>query len=228
MRTPLVCILLLLLSCATFARADEWRLWNSYDVKFPLIKDKIYWDTYLETRWGDDVSRLDNYRFYLGPEFKVNKWLDVATKYGIVEKWSDEWNTEHRFMLYATPKCKLSYFGVDKFGLGDLSIKLGNRLAWRITHYADHTYTWRYRFFPTISYPLIKTEKLTLSPYVSNYFYFNLANGIEYQYNRTYAGVSLKLLKHVALKFYYMRLYTKSAGEWIPSNVVGTSVGYAF
>jgi hypothetical protein len=157
--------------------------------------------------------------------------LTVGLQYGNIQEGDPgDFHTEHRFMYFITPKFKLSDLGMERWKLGPTTVTLENRLDWRIRHYKPHVQTWRYRFKPELAYPVYNTEKLTVSPYVSDAFYFDFTDGIGFNQNRIYGGLKLALLKHIKLGFYYMRKLDRSGngGPWTGTNVLGTSAGYDF
>jgi len=211
--------------------ADDWRMWNTYSFKLPVIKKKVDLNGIFETRFRDDMDEFYHYHFYVGPDYYPWRWLILGMQYGNIQEGEPgEFNTEHRLMFFVTPKFKLADLGVDKFALGNLSLNLQNRLDLRIRYYKDHVYTWRYRFYPKLSYPVFKSEKLTISPYVANAFYFDLTNNIAFNQNRVYGGLSFQFSKHLSFDWYYMRLAERSGrgGNWTGSNVCGTAVAYNF
>jgi hypothetical protein len=226
------CILAFVTAAATsVCSADDWQMWNKYNIGVPVIKDKLFIKGTFETRFRDDLDEFFRYHFYIGPDYKLYKWLTLGLRYGNIQSGDPgDFHTEHRLMQYVTPKFKLADLGVQKYYLGPLTLNLENRLDWRIRHDKEYVYTWRYRIYPKFSYPVYKTEKLTISPYVGNAFYFDFTDGIAYNQNRIYAGLSFKMLQHIGMGFYYMRLASRSGsgGPWTGAHVIGTQLGYDF
>lgn len=211
--------------------ADDWNMWNKYSFKLPVIKKKLDLNGVFETRFREDMDELYRYNFYVGPDYHLYKWLTLGWQYGNVQEGEPgEFHTEHRFMHFVTPKFKLRDFGVDRYGLGDFSLNLENRLDWRIRQKATFQNTWRYRFYPKLSYPVYKRERLEVAPYVADAFYFDFTDGIGFNQNRIYGGLTFKLFKHLNLDMYYMRLATRkgAGGDWTGGHVIGTGVGYNF
>ena len=217
--------------CSAAGAADDWQMWNTYNFRLPVIEKKLFLKGAFETRFRDDLDEFYRYQFEMGPDYKPFKWLTLSLYYRIIQEGDPgDFHTEHRIIPQVTPKFMLSDFGIDRYYLGPLTLSLQNRLEWRIRHYQSHVNTWRYRFYPKLSYPVFKTEKLTLSPYVGNAFYFDFTNGVGYNQNRLYCGLSFNLFKQVGLNLYYMRLAKRSGngGDWTGSHVIGTGVGYDF
>lgn len=233
MRRRLGCsVLLLLCSASILSAADDWQMWNTYGFKLPVFKKKAALVGSMDTRFRDDMDEFFRYHFYIGPDYYPWKWLTLGIQYGNIQQKpvGGEFQTEHRIMYFVTPKFSLADVGVEKYGLGDFNLNLQNRLDQRIRHYADHTYTWRYRFYPKLSYPVYKNKYVTVSPYVADAFYFDFTDGIAFNTNRIYGGWNFKVFDHIGLDLYYMRLAERSGrgGPWTCSNVVGTGVNYEF
>jgi len=233
MRLNLACCMLGLLCAASSARAaDDWQMWNDFALKVPLIKDKLDLNGIYDMRFRDDMDEFYRYHFYVGPDYYPYKWLTLGLQYGNVQQKpvDVDFQTEHRFMYFVTPKFTLGDVGLEKPVLKDLKFTLQNRLEWRIRHYAAFEDTWRYRFYPKISYPVYKGEKLDVSPYVGDAFYFPLDDGIYFNENRLYSGLVFKLYKHLSFDFYYMYDNTRPGrgGDWTGANVLGSMVTYEF
>jgi hypothetical protein len=217
-------IFLALFASAVYA-ADDLSMWNKYSFKLSVIPKKLFLKGKFETRFRDDLDEFFRYHFYIGPDYKPWKWLTLGLQYGNIQSGDPgDFHTEHRLMYYATPKFKLAELGFDQWHLGSTTLTLQNRLDLRIRHNKDHVYTWRYRFYPKLSYPVYKTENLTFSPYVGDAFYFDFTDGIAFNQNRIYTGLSIGVAKHTTLDFYYMRLDSRSGsgGNWTGENVIGT------
>jgi hypothetical protein len=211
--------------------ADDWRMWNTYSFKLPLVKNRVDLNASMDTRFRDDMDEFYRYHFYVGPDFLLNKFLTMGWQYGNIQEGDPgDFHTEHRFMHFLTPKFKLKDLGLKDSPLGDFSFNLQNRLDWRFRYFKEHKNTWQYRFYPKVSYPVYKGEKLEISPYVGDAFYFDLTNGIAFRQNRIYSGLAFKLFKHLTLEWYYMRLAERSGrgGPWDCSHVIGTVANYAF
>jgi len=228
----LVCGAMLALCAASVGwGADDWMMWNTYSFKLPVIKKKVDLNGIFETRFRDDMDEFFRYHFYVGPDYYPWKWLTLGIQYGNIQSGDPgDFKTEHRIMYFVTPKVKLSDFCLEKLPLGDLNLSVQNRLDQRIRFYADHTCTWRYRFYPKLSYPVFKRKKLEIAPYVGDAFYFDFTNNIAFNQNRVYSGLTFKLFEYLNLDFYYMRYAERSGrgGDWTCSNVVGTGVAYNF
>ncbi|MDD5557087.1 MAG: DUF2490 domain-containing protein [bacterium] len=232
MRTGMLWGAALLLCAAPAARAaDDWNMWNSYAFKLPVVERRLDLRGSFETRFRDDMDEFFRYHFYIGPDYHPSRWLTLGWQYGNVQEGAPgDFHTEHRFMHFLTPKFKGKDVGLKDTPLGDLSVSLQNRLEWRIRHHKDHLHTWRYRFYPKVSYPVYKGERVEVSPYVADAFYFDLADGAAYNQNRVYGGLSFRILGRVDLDLYYMRLATRSGagGDWTGGHILGSGITYTF
>jgi hypothetical protein len=212
--------------------ADDWQMWNTYSFKLPVIKKRVDLNGIFETRFRDDMNEFFRYHFYVGPDYYPFKWLTLGFQYGNVQQKpvGGDFQTEHRFMYFVTPKFTLADLGLKDSPLSDFRFNLQNRLEWRHRSFYAFTNTWRYRFYPKLSYPVFKSEKLDISPYVGDAFYFPLEDNIAFNENRLYGGLTFKLYKQLGLDFYYMRQATRSGrgGDWTGNNVIGTAVSYDF
>ncbi|HOE27055.1 MAG: DUF2490 domain-containing protein [Candidatus Aureabacteria bacterium] len=216
---------------ATVCAGDDWKMWNKYAFKLPLVKKKADLNASFETRFREDIDEFYRYQFYMGPDYHLYPWLTLGWQYGNIQEGEPgEFRTEHRFMHFVTPRFKLRDLGIERHGLGDLACTLENRLDWRIRPHKAHRNSWQYRIYPKISYPIVKRERFQISPFVADAFYFDLADGIAYRQNRIYGGLSFKLLAHLNLDVYYMRLAERAGrgGDWDGGHVIGTGVSYAF
>ena len=229
MRTLVICIVAFVLATPLAAMgADDWGTWNDYALRLSIIEEKLYLRGSFQTRFRDDLNEFFYYHFYFGPEYKPLKWLTLSAQYGNVTSGAPgDFHTEHRPMFFVTPSFSLADLGIDREGpLGPLNLQLQNSLWWRIRPYAAHEQTWRYSIFPTLSYPILRTEKLVVSPYVGNDFYCDFTNGMTYDENRLYGGCRFRLFKKVVLNLFYMRrsLRPWSGGEWTGSHIIGTGL----
>lgn len=233
MRLTIACgILCLLCASASAQEQGDWQMWNDFALKVPLIKDRLDLNGIYDMRFRDDVDEFYRYHFYVGPDYYPWKWLTLGLQYGNVQQKPEggEFQTEHRFMYFVTPKFSLGDVGIDAPVAKDLKLTLQNRLEWRHRSYADFVDTWRYRFYPKVSYPIYKGGKLDVSPYVGDAFYFPLEDSIYFNENRIYSGLVFKLYKHLSLDFYYMYDVTRKGrgGDWNCANVLGSVATYEF
>jgi len=225
-------VLLLFCSATALLADDDWQMWNDYAIKYPLIKNKVDMNGIFDTRFRNDMDEFFRYHFYVGPDYYPWKWLTLGFQYGNVEQKpaGGDFQTEHRFMYFVTPKFTLGDLGIKNSFLSDFKFTLQNRLEWRYRYYYVFKNTWRYRFYPKISYPVFKSKYLEISPYVGDALYFPLEDSIAFNENRLYNGVVFKLCKHLSLDFYYMRQATRTGrgGDWTGNNVIGTIATYEF
>ena len=103
----------LLLSCSATALLadDDWQMWNDYAIKYPLIKNKVDMNGIFDTRFRNDMDEFFRYHFYVGPDYYPWKWLLLGFQYGNVEQKpaGGDFQTEHRFMWFVTPKFSLGF-----------------------------------------------------------------------------------------------------------------------
>jgi len=227
--------LLMLLACSGGWATEPSEMWNTYSVDFPLLKDRsVYWETLFETRFNDDMSHLFHYQFYIGPMWKCSKYLDLGIKYGYIEEEkAGEFELENRMMLYIRPRCRLSDLGVTTWP-GKISLTLENRVDFQWRSSMDPCFSWRFRVYPSVSYPVYESEELTITPYLRQAVYFQFADGLSEDIYvsqlRTYAGVSLLIYQHTTISVYYMwhESRSKPDAEWKGCNILGTTIGYRF
>ena len=209
--------------------ADDWGMRNEYSFRIPVFKDRLDLNASMHTRWRDDMDEFYRYGFYAGPDFHLGRHLAAGVRYGNIQEGEPgEFRTEHRLRQLLTPKFKLEDLGGGDSLLGAMSFALQNRLDLRIRRHADHENTWKYRFYPKVSYPVYKAEKIAISPYAGNAFYFDLTDGIAYNENKTYGGLSFRLFKQFTVDCYYMRSVERNGagGPWTGRHWVGTAVNF--
>ncbi len=212
--------------------ADDWQMWNDYAIKVPVIKNKVDMNGIFDTRFRNDMDEFYRYHFYVGPDYYPWKWLTLGFQYGNVQQKpvGGDFQTEHRFMWFVTPKFTLADLGLKDNPLGGFKFNIQNRLEWRHRDFYNLKNTWRYRLYPKVSYPVFKRDNLEISPYVGDAFYFPMERSIAFNENRLYNGLVFKLYKHLSLDFYYMNDNTRSGrgGDWTGANVLGSVVTYEF
>ena len=227
------CGAMLALCAASIAlAADDWQMWNTYAFKLPVIKKKVDLNGIFETRFRDDMDEFYRYHFYVGPDYYPWKWLTLGIQYGNIQQKPEggDFETEHRIMYFVTPKAQLSDFCMKGARLWDFSLSVHNWLYYFIVLCSYEIYTWRYKLYPKLSYPVYKGEKFEIAPYAADAFYFPLEDGISFNDNRVYGGLGFKLCEWLGLDFYYMWRVTRPGrgGDWTGHDTVGTSVCYNF
>lgn len=215
-KTGLFFLLLLGLSLIAVERAsarDDWESWNTLKFK-KAINKKVDLNISLEARFQDDMDEFYFGGIQIGPEFKINKYLNISPSYFWVNsKAKGHFQDEHRYILDGINKLKISVF------------KLENRLR---LEYRDlrslERFRYRYRF--KIGLPT-KFFNRSVTPYISEeIFYEERIN--EFNQNRFSTGVSLNIIKGVDFDIYYLLRSDRTGRDWSERNVLGTSLSFSF
>lgn len=125
-----------------------------------------------------------------------------------------EWKQENRPHLNITLKGRL-------FDLG-----LSSRSRFEYRDRENKKDLWRYRNKVTVKFPLELTS-FKLQPYLADEVFINFDEE-DFNKNRLYAGLSLKLSKNIKGEVYYLWQSSKSGGDWKDINVLGTGLKFYF
>lgn len=210
-------IIILLTSEICFATDDgDFQYWSSADVSLDIDKDwKVTFAE--EFRLGDDAGHLYYHHSDIGFVYKsLADWIDLGFNYRqVFERDSkDKWRQENRPHLNVMLKGKL--FGLD----------LSDRSRFEYRDRENKKDLWRYRNKVTVKFPLELTS-LKLQPYLAEEVFINFDEE-DFNRNRLYAGLSLKLSKNIKGEVYYLWQSSKSGGDWKDINVLGTGLKFYF
>lgn len=211
-------ITILLTSEICFAVDDgDFQYWSSANVSLDIDKDwKITFAE--EFRLGDDAGRLYYHHSDIGFVYKsLADWIDLGFNYKQVFERTNsegEWKQENRPHLNITLKGRL-------FDLG-----LSSRSRFEYRDRENKKDLWRYRNKVTVKFPLELTS-LKLQPYLADEVFINFDEE-DFNRNRLYAGLSLKLSKNIKGEVYYLWQSSKSGGDWKDINVLGTGLKFYF
>lgn len=211
-------ITILLTSEICFATDDgDFQYWSSANVSLDIDKDwKITFAE--EFRLGDDAGHLYYHHSDIGFVYKsLADWIDLGFNYKQVFERTDsegEWKQENRPHLNITLKGRL-------FDLG-----LSSRSRFEYRDRENKKDLWRYRNKVTVKFPLELTS-LKLQPYLADEVFINFDEE-DFNKNRLYAGLSLKLSKNIKGEVYYLWQTSKSGGDWKDINVLGTGLKFYF
>ena len=210
-------ITIVLISGVCFAYDDEgFQYWSTANVTFDSDKDwKITFEE--EFRFGDDGGHLYYQHSDLGFVYKsLADWIDLGFNYRQVfeEDSKDKWRQENRPHLNVMLKGKL--FGLD----------LSDRSRFEYRDRESKKDLWRYRNKVSVKFPLELTS-LKLQPYLADEVFINFDEE-DFNRNRLYAGLSLKLSKNIKGEVYYLWQSSKSGGDWKDINVLGTGLKFYF
>lgn len=194
----------------------DLQYWSAAGVSFDINKD---WQVKFEEefRLGESGGHLYRHHSDLGFVYKsFADWIDVGFNYRLVREKDSErkWRRENRPHLNITLKGRLS----------DFSISSRSRLEYRDRESKDNL--WRYRNKVTLKLP-VELIGLKLKPYLADEIFIDL-DGVGYNRNRLYSGVSLKLAKGLKGEIYYLWQSDRSSGNHKYINVLGTKLKFSF
>lgn len=201
-----------------FATDDgDFQYWSSANVSLDIDKD---WTFIFEEefRLGGDAGHLYYHHSDLGFVYKsLADWIDLGFNYKQVFERTDsegKWRQENRPYLNVTLKGKL------------LGLDLSDRSRFGYRDRENKKDLWRYRNKVTVKFPLELTS-LKLQPYLADEVFINFDEE-DFNRNRLYAGLSLKLSKNIKGEVYYLWQSSKSGGDWKDINVLGTGLKFYF
>ena len=192
--------------------ADDWELWLGNTVKVK-VNDRVNLNFLEEFRMHEDMSKFYTYVLYVGPSFNINRYLDTAIWYKLVESKSEgHWEDTHRYDIDFTLKYDLNGF------------KLSNRS--RFENNVTKA-SWLYRDRMKIAKDFKILDK-KYTPYISNEFFLNMNPNDGYSENRASIGISTAFILDTKLTLYYMSRAKKKDGNWENANILGTFIGLSF
>ena len=211
----LICSGLLSGHCSAY-EDEGFQFWATTSASFDIGKD---WKAKFEEefRLGDDGGNLYYQHSDLGFAYiSLAEWIDLGLNYRqVFEKdGSGKWRQENRPHLNITLKTQL--FDLD----------LSNRSRFEYRDRENNKDVWRYRNKVTVKFPLELTS-LKLQPYVAEEVFINFDKE-DFNRNRLYSGLSLKLSKHVKGEAYYLWQSTESGGEWKDIDALGVNIKIYF
>ncbi len=216
-RFVITVIAVLLISEICFAFDDgDFQYWSKASASFDIHKDwKI---TFAEEFWlGDDAGKLYYQHSDIGFVYKsLADWIEMGFNYRQVfqKDGKDKWRQENRPHLNVTLKGKL------------LGLDLSDRSRFEYRDRENKKDLWRYRNKVTVKFPLELTS-LKLQPYLADEVFVNFDEE-DFNRNRLYVGLSLKLSKNIEAEVYYLRQSSEYGGEWEDINVLGTQLRFHF
>ncbi|MBC7901135.1 MAG: DUF2490 domain-containing protein [Saprospiraceae bacterium] len=188
---------------------EDVQSWNDVQITVPLSK-RFDFVTGFITRFGKNISRLNDGRFLIGYSWKPTKALTVSPFYMHIRARNalGRFRIEHRLHLRAAYK-----FPIKRFGLSHRS-----QFEYRLRSPRN---TWRYRPSLTFEKEIPKRFVPDAKFYVTEEPFYDSATS-KFSRNRFYVGIVKTLSKSLSLDIYYLR---QNDGFSRPGdlNVIGTS-----
>jgi len=208
--------LALIIAVSAYAYDDgDFQVWNTDVEEFKINKDaKLAFEE--EFRWGDNANEFYYHHYDAGFFYNLKQYLNVGGGYRhVYELKKGKFKLENEPYVTATLLWDLKGFKFDD----------RNRLEYR--HFDYQADSWRYRNKFTVKLPW-KFSKLEIQPYLSDEIFIGFEGASEFNQNRFSPGLSMNLSKNIKAELYYMLQTTKSSGNWIDANVLGTKLKIAF
>ena len=211
-----IAVIIVLISQASFASDEVFRLWSSVSATTELDED---WEVTFSQglRFADNASRF----YYSSSSLSLNysgfgDWIEAGDGFRKMFKKqsSNSWVSEDRPYVSVTLK------GIYK----ELDVSSRARLEFRDKE--DDKDLWRFRNRFQIEFPVRWTE-LKLQPYMSDEIFINFDEE-HFNRNRVYAGVIYEFFEHTECKFYYLFQNWKSDDKWCDMNAVGLTFSVSF
>jgi len=210
-----IAVLLIGEICFTFDDGD-FQYWSTAKFSFDIDKDRTF--TFGEEfRLGDDAGDFYRHHSDIGFVYKsLADWIDLGFNYRkVFEKDSKgKWRQENQPHLNVTLKGKL------------LGLDLSDRSRFEYRDRENKKDLWRYRNKVTVKLPLELTS-LKLQPYLADEVFINFDEE-DFNKNRLYSELSLKLSKNIKGEVYYLWQSSESGGDWKALNVLGTQLKFYF
>jgi hypothetical protein len=204
----------LILSSKVYAYDDgDFQVWNT-NAEECKITDKSKITLEEEFRWADNANIFYYHHYDLGFSYVLKKYLSVGGGYRhVYELKRGKFKPENEPYLTATFSCDFLGFKFED----------RNRLEYR--HFDYQTDSWRYRSKFTIKLPW---KLASIQPYVADEIFVGFAGIKELNQNRFSSGLGINLTRNVKGEIYYMLQSSKSAGNWVDANILGTKIKIAF
>ncbi len=191
----LILIVPLLLPAAISAQSepddDDLQLWNDLEFNIPL-NDKVVINTVGTLRLGENVSKVDSYRFTIGATYKPVKAFSLApfTTFISSRASSGRYRYEYRHGIKAR-----YMFPTKAFSLSHQS---------RVEHRSrPGRNSWRYRPSITIEKDLPESFVKGASVFLTEEPFYDSVSG-KFSRNRISAGIEKEINKKFSIELYYL------------------------
>jgi hypothetical protein len=192
--------------------ADDFEFWPGNTVKIKL-NNKVSINFLEEFRMKNDMSNFYTYVLYAGSNIKINRYIDTAIWYKLVESEKDKnWRSSHRYDVDL----------ILKYDLGNYRLSNRSRIERNIT--GD---SWLYRDRIKIAKEF-EVFEYKYTPYLSNEFFIDLNPDEGYHENRATIGISADFFLKTKLTLYYMSRAKEKDDDWTNANVLGGFIGMVF
>lgn len=208
--------LALITSGQVYAYDDgDFQMWNTDVEEFKINKDsKIALEE--EFRWGDNANEFYYHHYDIGFFYNLKKYLNIGGGYRHVYELK-----KGKFKLENEPYVTVTLL----WGLLGFKFEDRNRIEYR--HFEYQADSWRYRNKATIKLPW-KITRIEIQPYLSDEIFIGFGGTNQFNQNRLSFGMGINLAKNVKAEIYYMLQSSKSSGNWVDANVLGTKLKLVF
>ncbi len=190
----------------------NWEYWSHYEAGKSL-NEVLDFKLKPELRFKEDFSTYYYSHVDIGLDWKVNDWFILSPYYRYInEEKKGGWTVEHRPHLNATFKWKT---------IG-LNFSDRNRLEYRIKEDKE--------FFRYTNKLTVKTAKFTtfeIQPYIAEEPFYDFDIN-EFNKNRVYGGVDIKIIKDLKVGICYMFESNKKQDKWGNVNILKTELKCSF
>ena len=208
--------LMLMLVTRIYAYDDhDFQVWNTNVEELKISKDsKIAFEE--EFRWGDNASEFYYHHYDIGFFYNLKKYLNIGGGYRHAYELK-----KGKFKLENEPYVTATLL----WGLLGFKFEDRNRMEYR--HFDYQVGSWRYRNKVTMKLPW-KFTKMEIQPYLSDEIFVGFGTICELNQSRFSSGLGMNLTKNIKAEIYYMLQSSKTSGEWVDANVLGTKLKIAF
>lgn len=194
--------------------SGDFQVWHTENQSFK-ISEKSNISVEEEFRWGDDAGDFYYHHYDVGFERELSDHFKISLNYRqVYEKKKGDFLQENRPHFDATVKHDL------------IGIKLEDRSRFEFRHFDSKEDSWRYRNKITLKLPW-KFTGFKIQPYIANEAFLELNTGILSR-DRIYSGFIFNINKTMSSEIYYLWQNSKSSGDWVVANVLGTKIKLKF
>ncbi|MCX5702427.1 MAG: DUF2490 domain-containing protein [Candidatus Omnitrophica bacterium] len=211
----LIGIMLLLASRVQAYDDRDFQVWNTEAEEFKIGESaKLALEE--EFRWVDNANEFYYHHYDIGYFYSLNKYVNIGGGYRHVYELK-----KRKFKLENEPYITVTLL----WDLKGFKFEDRNRMEYRYFDYqADSS---RYRNKVTIKLPW-KFTKMEIQPYVSDEIFVGFGGTNQFNQNRLASGLGMSLTKNAKAEIYYMLQSSRSKGQRVDINVLGTKLKIAF
>jgi len=197
--------------------ASDWELWNKYTITKNLT-EKVDFKVEPELRFKSEFGHFYFEQTYVGPVFKITKWLKISFLYDYKESEQKKKKKETK-----------DIWKHEDMGIFDVELKLPFLLSSNFNYRSRTEYNftkngWVQRNNFKVSKECKKIKGLSF--FVGDEIFYNFVSDTLDE-NRTFVGFSKKINDNLSWGLSYILRYRKST-YWYSANILQLEMGISF